>query len=107
MALESRNHFMLPKEKAWAELVDALESFLPGLRESDELAAILSLREQQVLRAIAEGLDNREIGATLDISEKTVRNHVSGILSKLGVSSRAKAIVRAIRAGLGPSEINR
>lgn len=107
IALESRNHFMLPKEQAWGELVDALDSFLPGWRESDELAATLSLREQQVFRAIAEGLDNREIGAALDISEKTVRNHVSGILSKLGVSSRAKAILRAINAGFGSSEIDR
>lgn len=107
MALDSRNHFMLPKEPAWAELVDALAAFLPEMRESDELAAILSLREQQVLSAIAEGLDNREIGAALEISEKTVRNHVSGILSKLGVSSRAKAIVRAIRAGLGTGESSR
>ncbi|SEL60613.1 alpha/beta hydrolase fold [Roseovarius azorensis] len=107
LTFDSRNHFMLPKEPAWAELVDALDSFLPGLRESDELAAVLSMREQQVLRAVAEGLDNREIGTALDISEKTVRNHVSGILSKLGVPTRAKAIVRAIRAGLGPGEAGR
>lgn len=101
LVLDSRNHFMLPKERAWAQLLEELDAFLPRTGEDDEFAVLLSMREQQVLRGIAEGLDNREIGAALDISEKTVRNHVSGILSKLGVPTRAKAIVRAIQAGIG------
>jgi pimeloyl-ACP methyl ester carboxylesterase/DNA-binding CsgD family transcriptional regulator len=107
LTLDSRNHFMLPKERAWLELVEALDGFLPRVDAEDELAGLLSLREQQVLRAVAEGLDNREIGAALEISEKTVRNHVSGILSKLGVPTRAKAIVRAIRAGIGAGGADR
>lgn len=104
IALESRNHFMLAKERAWANLVDALVTFLPAGDSSANLFGGLSLRERQVLQGIAEGLDNKEIGSALDISEKTVRNHVSRIFSKLGVSSRAKAIVRAIRAGFGMGE---
>jgi DNA-binding NarL/FixJ family response regulator len=101
IALESRNHFMLAKEKAWADLVDALAAFLPIDQGSANLFDGLSLRERQVLQGIAEGLDNEEIGSELDITEKTVRNHVSRIFSKLGVRSRAKAIVQAIRAGFG------
>ena len=54
-----------------------------------------------MLELIAQGLDNGTIGARLGISEKTVRNHLSIILSKLCVNSRAQAIVRARDAGFG------
>ena len=50
---------------------------------------------------MAEGLDNYEIAARLDISEKTVRNHVSTIFSKLQIKSRAHAVALARDAGLG------
>ena len=99
--LESRNHFMLDKEPAWGTFLDALGDFLPRGDGADAAFVDLSLRERQVLQGIAEGLDNREIGMALAISEKTVRNHVTRILSKLGVATRARAIVAAIRAGLG------
>jgi pimeloyl-ACP methyl ester carboxylesterase len=101
LALQSRNHFMLEKEQAWAQMIDALVAFLPDRGAFGGDLDTLSLRERQVLQGIAEGLDNAEIGASLYISEKTVRNHVSRIMSKLGVQSRAKAIVKAIRAGIG------
>ncbi|MFD1194744.1 alpha/beta fold hydrolase [Seohaeicola saemankumensis] len=101
LVLESRNHFMLEKEPAWGRMVDALAAFLPNQSTPDGDLDTLSLRERQVLQGIAEGLDNAEIGTSLEISEKTVRNHVSRVLSKLGVPSRAKAIVKAIRAGIG------
>lgn len=48
----------------------------------------------------AEGLDNRSIGRRLDLSAKTVANHVSNILTKLQIATRAQAIVTARRAGL-------
>jgi DNA-binding NarL/FixJ family response regulator len=54
-----------------------------------------------VLERVAQGLDNAAIARQLDISEKTVRNQVSIIFSKLGVNSRAQAIVRARDAGFG------
>jgi DNA-binding CsgD family transcriptional regulator len=60
----------------------------------------LTSREQDVLEQIAAGLSNREIASTLGISEHTVKFHVSGILGKLGVTSRAAAIRRAVRRGL-------
>jgi DNA-binding NarL/FixJ family response regulator len=56
-----------------------------------------------VLELVAQGLDNDTIGTRLGISERTARNHVSIILGKLGVNSRAQAIVRARDAGFGRS----
>jgi DNA-binding NarL/FixJ family response regulator len=61
----------------------------------------LTPREAQVLELIALGLDNATIGSRLGISERTARNHVSAVFSKLGVSTRAKAIVLARNAGFG------
>src|ERR671932_709638 len=61
----------------------------------------LSDREREVLRLIADGRKNAEIAARLVLSPKTVRNHVSNILSKLQVADRAQAIIRAREAGLG------
>lgn len=54
-----------------------------------------------MLDQLARGLDNRTIGKTLYLSEKTVRNYVSGIFTKLGVASRAEPVVSARDAGLG------
>jgi two-component system, NarL family, response regulator DevR len=53
----------------------------------------LSLRERQVLALIADGLTNREIGETMSLAEKTVKNYVSGLLSKLGLQRRTQAVV--------------
>ena len=55
----------------------------------------LSEREREVLALIADGLSNTDIAARLEISEKTVRNHTSNLFDKLGVWSRAQAIVFA------------
>jgi len=61
----------------------------------------LTEREREVLELIAQGLPNPEISRQLFVSPKTVRNHVSNILTKLQVRDRAEAIVRARDAGLG------
>jgi len=61
----------------------------------------LTDRELEVLRLIARGLSNTDIADRLFLSEGTVRNHVSAILSKLGVSDRTQAAVLAIQHGLG------
>ena len=60
----------------------------------------ISERELQVLRLIAAGRANVEIGEELFISPGTVKNHVSAILSKLGVSNRVQAAIQAVRRGL-------
>ena len=62
--------------------------------------AILSPRELEVLRAAATGRTNKEIGARLGLSTRTVDRHVSNILSKLGVPSRAGATSYAYEHGL-------
>ncbi len=60
----------------------------------------LTERETEVLRLLAQGKANKEIARGLNISEKTVKVHVSNILSKLGVQSRTQATLYAIRIGL-------
>jgi len=64
------------------------------------LADDLSARELDVLRLLARGLSNADIAQRLCLSEGTVRNYVSAILSKLGVSDRTQAAVLALRHGL-------
>jgi DNA-binding NarL/FixJ family response regulator len=61
----------------------------------------LSEREREVLALIAQGLNNSEIAARLDLAVKTVRNHISNIFNKLQVVDRAQAIIRARQAGMG------
>ena len=63
----------------------------------------LTDREREVLELVAEGLDNRRIAQRLALSEKTVRNNLSTVLTKLGVADRAAAIAKARDAGLGSS----
>ena len=60
----------------------------------------LTQREQSVLRLIACGLSNKEIGAALDLIEQTVKGYVRDILSKLGVADRTQAALLALRFGL-------
>ena len=61
----------------------------------------LTDREREVLDLVARGHDNRRISRDLFLSDKTVRNHVSNILTKLGAATRAEAVARARSAGLG------
>ena len=104
LELDSPNHFMLPEEPSWRVLVEALHAFLPARGGEDAAFAALTDRERELLHFLARGLDNHQIAAQLAISEKTVRNHVSSIFDKLGVGSRAQAVVVAGRAGFGGGE---
>ena len=63
-------------------------------------APSLTIREQQILRLIGEGLKNREIAEALDLQWQTVKNYIYRIYQKLGVDSRSQAMLRAIRLGL-------
>ncbi len=67
----------------------------------------LTERETEVLRLLAQGQSNKEIAATLNIGEKTVKTHVSNILAKLGVPSRTQAALYAVRIGLVPVDSRR
>ena len=67
--------------------------------DTQSIYSPLSPRELQVLELIAAGRTNKEIAAQLDISNQTVKNHVSSILRKLAVNDRTQAVVYAMRRG--------
>jgi len=103
--LEGRNHILRADEPAWLAFKKELNEFL-GLGEQISNAearelATLTEREREILDAIARGLTNVEIAERLHISEKTVRNHINHVFSKLDARHRAQAIVIARNAGLG------
>ena len=103
--LESRGHILLDTEPAWQQFVSALDDFLLDARARTAKIAgqldELTVREQEVLELVAQGFDNDTIAKRLHISEKTVRNQVSAIRGKLGVTSRVQTAVRAREAGFG------
>jgi pimeloyl-ACP methyl ester carboxylesterase/DNA-binding CsgD family transcriptional regulator len=104
--LDGRNHILLEQDTAWKQLVAELEAFLPVEKKSASPSHKASLdgltpREHDVLELVARGLGNEAIGERLGMSEKTVRNHVSAILGKLGVNTRSQAIVHARERGFG------
>ncbi|MEU4132215.1 response regulator transcription factor [Streptomyces wuyuanensis] len=78
-----------------ARLMRSLRSPEEAPAPEDERLAVLSPREHAVLDLIGRGLTNREIGKELYLSEKTVKNHISRLLSKLGVERRVQAAVIA------------
>lgn len=101
--LESRNHILLEHEPAWQRFKEAVLDFT-GVRAQaeDALFQTLSDREREVLARMVDGLTNNQIGQSLFISEKTVRNHVTHIFDKLGVRTRAQAMVLARDRGFRP-----
>jgi pimeloyl-ACP methyl ester carboxylesterase/DNA-binding CsgD family transcriptional regulator len=101
--LESRNHLMAEDEPAWRDFLAAVHDFYGADTALLSGCAFpgLTAREGQVLELIAQGLDNAQIAARLELSEKTVRNNITHIFDKIQVENRAQAIVRAREAGLG------
>jgi pimeloyl-ACP methyl ester carboxylesterase/DNA-binding CsgD family transcriptional regulator len=98
--LPGRHHFLQEGRPAWTQFLAELRAFLPAPTDAERaIFPELTARERDVLELISHGLDNAQIGAWLELSEKTVRNHVTGIFAKLGVATRAQAIVRARDAG--------
>ena len=81
-------------------LRDLLEHHaLPVLGEAEQIVDRLTERERQVLQLAAEGLANKQIAAALEISENTVKFHLSSLYTKLGVTSRTEAIRSGARRG--------
>ena len=70
-------------------------------RDREQLAE-LTPREEEILKLLATGESNREIGKRLFISEQTVKNHVASIFRKLHVNDRTKAALLAVKLGVGP-----
>jgi pimeloyl-ACP methyl ester carboxylesterase/DNA-binding CsgD family transcriptional regulator len=104
VTLEGRNHILLESEPAWGRFCSEFRQFVGGeaapATDTKKLAQLTD-RERAILTHLAEGLSNAEIARKVFISEKTVRNHLTSIFSKLEVDSRAKAIVLAHQSGLG------
>jgi pimeloyl-ACP methyl ester carboxylesterase/DNA-binding CsgD family transcriptional regulator len=101
--LHSRNHVLLADEPAWSQFLQEVRAFVGN---ADGIPGSLprwglTTSEQQVLALVARGLDNGTIAGALAKSEKTVRNQVTSIFAKLGVRTRAQAIVLARDAGVG------
>ena len=100
--LESANHVLLEGEPALRVFLDELHAFLgtPAPPHAGNAGAsassLLTAAEAAVLELMGRGLDNHAIARQLAKSEKTVRNQVSTIFDKLGVRTRAEAIVRAL-----------
>ena len=69
------------------------------------MLAVLTSRENQILKLIADGLTNREISDTLLISESTVENHVHHIYEKLEISNRAKAVAYFLQSRTVPQHV--
>jgi pimeloyl-ACP methyl ester carboxylesterase/DNA-binding CsgD family transcriptional regulator len=103
--LETENHILLPQEPAFGQFFAELAAFVPGsgAMAARRAFAQLTAREAEILERIARGHDNPRIAAELAVSEKTVRNNVTRIFDKLGVQTRAQAIVLARQNGLGVS----
>lgn len=96
--LDTDNHVLVAHDAGFGRFFEELRAFLP----SNAPASLkgLTTREGEIVELIARGLDNSQIAARLEMSEKTVRNHITAVFAKLGVENRGQAIVRAREAGL-------
>ncbi|MEZ5653725.1 MAG: LuxR C-terminal-related transcriptional regulator [Burkholderiaceae bacterium] len=105
LPVDSSNWLIRRSDPVFDEVVAAFRDFLAEgdrISTAESLAAAsLTARERDVLELLAQGLDNLQIAAHLDLSEKTVRNRVSMIFDKLEVENRGQAIVKAREAGMG------
>jgi len=106
LALDGRNHILQAGEPAWVEFWRAVRPFLgedEATTPPGEEGRFLELtpRERELLDLLARGRGNAAIAGELGISPKTVRNHLSRILDKVGAAHRSEAIVLARQAGFG------
>lgn len=103
--LATANHLMLEQDPEWPRWVAEVDDFLRPQADrggaDDGAFAALTPRERELLELIAQGRDNAQIAATLGLSDKTVRNHITSIFAKLQVENRSQAIVQARDAGFG------
>ncbi|MDN5882642.1 MAG: alpha/beta fold hydrolase [Nitrosospira sp.] len=93
--LESRNHVLLEHEPAWAHFKESVLDFVGLGGGYEKMHEVLSCRESEILTLLCRGCTNIQIACELGIAEKTVRNHLSRLYEKMGVRSRAEAIVQA------------
>jgi DNA-binding NarL/FixJ family response regulator len=104
----------LLKDTSLRQMIEAIEMVAQGKRylrgeiasrlAERMLRADLTSREMEILKMLAKGLTNKQIGTALGISNNTVKNHVNNIIEKLDVSDRTEAATTAIRRGLITSD---
>lgn len=76
-----------------------MSKYKPPNRKVRKMKSILTKREKQVFELLIQNKTTVEIAKSLDISEKTVRNHISNAMQKLGVKGRASAVVELLKLG--------
>lgn len=84
-------------------LLDAVSEAMPMRLTDASGLSVLSKREQDVVRCVADGLSNREIARHLKLTEHTVKNYLFRVFDKLGVSSRVEVVLYAFNLGSAPS----
>jgi DNA-binding NarL/FixJ family response regulator len=109
-ALEAGAQAYLLKDMICDEILTAIRAVHAGQRRipaavgtrlAERMTALgLSEREQRVLDLVATGKSNKEIAAALEITEATVKGHMTNVLGKLGVTDRTQAVITALRRGL-------
>lgn len=101
--IDSPNHLLLGSEPGWQRWAAEVASFLPQdeRRIDGSVVAALTRRQLELLELLAQGRGNAQIAAAMGLSEKTVRNHITGIFDRLEVDNRAQAIVLARESGFG------
>jgi pimeloyl-ACP methyl ester carboxylesterase/DNA-binding CsgD family transcriptional regulator len=104
--LESGGHVLHPAEPAFHRFFAETKAFIGGDAPEPKPIDGLTPRESQLLEQLARGKSNQEIAAAAGISPKTVRNVVTVLFDKLGVHTRAEAIVKAREAGYGTSPLD-
>lgn len=95
--LATRNHIPLAGGPAFERFCELVAGFVVA----PPAWPALTPRQRELLDLVAQGLDNRQIGARMQVADKTVRNALSSLYAKLGVHGRPQAIVRAREHGFG------
>lgn len=95
------NDSLSKRPKVAAHILDQFQE-LYQQREVENLISPLTSRETEIVNYMAQGYANKQIAARLKISEQTIKNHVTSILSKLDANARTEAVVKAIKRGLIP-----
>ncbi|MDD5591011.1 MAG: response regulator transcription factor [Dehalococcoidales bacterium] len=94
------NDSVMNRPRVAGRVLEQFQSTSPISKTMESVIAPLTNRETQIMRYIADGNTNKEIGLALGISEQTIKSHVSAILRKLNANDRAHAVALAIRSSL-------
>ena len=92
VVLDSENHILQPEEPAWQKFCDTVLGFVDAAVPETDFG--LTPREAEVLDAVCAAKSNKQIARDLGVSDKTVRNQLTGIFAKLGVATRQEAILK-------------